>query len=100
MTNEQVRQIIREEFSNILGIDRYIFDKNIQILNGHNIQLGRGIGTKIGTASDQLLAFYGVAPVDQPNTIADPAGGATIDGPARTAINALIDRLQELGLIQ
>ena len=32
-------------------------------------------------------------------TISDPAGGATIDSQARTAINTLIDRLQSLGLI-
>lgn len=33
-------------------------------------------------------------------TVADPAGGATSDGQARTAINSIIDRLQELGLIE
>lgn len=32
-------------------------------------------------------------------TVADPTGGATIDAEARTAINALIDRLQAHGLI-
>ena len=56
-------------------------------------------GTQIGTATDQLLGFYGATPVNQPETIADPSGGATVDSEARTAINALIDRLQELGLI-
>lgn len=56
-------------------------------------------GFKIGTATTSLLGFYGVTPVDQPATVADPAGGGTIDTEARTAINAIIDRLQELGLI-
>lgn len=56
-------------------------------------------GIKIGSAITSLLGFYGVAPVDQPATVADPAGGGTIDTEARTAINAIIDRLQELGLI-
>ena len=32
-------------------------------------------------------------------TVADPAGGATVDAEARTAINAIIDRLQAHGLI-
>jgi hypothetical protein len=32
-------------------------------------------------------------------TIADPAGGGVVDAEARTAINALIDRLQGCGLI-
>jgi hypothetical protein len=56
-------------------------------------------GIKIGSATSSLLGFYGVTPVDQPATVADPAGGGTIDTEARTAINDLIDRLQELGLI-
>jgi len=43
--------------------------------------------------------FYGVTPVDQPATIADPSGGGTQDSQARVAIEAIIDRLQELGLI-
>jgi hypothetical protein len=56
-------------------------------------------GLKIGDASTALLGFYGATPVDRPDTVADPSGGGTIDTEARTAINAIIDRLQELGLI-
>ena len=42
------------------------------------------------------LGFYGVTPVDQPDTVVD-ANGTLED--ATTKINQLIDRLQELGLI-
>ena len=56
-------------------------------------------GIKIGSATSSLLGFYGATPVDRPATVADPAGGGTIDAEARTAINDIIDRLQELGLI-
>jgi hypothetical protein len=56
-------------------------------------------GLRIGDASTALLGFYGATPVDKPDTIADPSGGLMVDAEARTAINALIDRLQELGLI-
>jgi len=56
-------------------------------------------GVRIGGASTSLLGFYGATPVDRPDTIADPTGGGTIDAEARTAINTIIDRLQELGLI-
>lgn len=45
------------------------------------------------------IGFYGTSPVSQPATISDPSGGGTQDAEARTAINSLIDRLQELGLI-
>jgi hypothetical protein len=56
-------------------------------------------GLRIGDAATALLGFYGATPVDRPDTVADPSGGGTIDTEARTAINAIIDRLQELGLI-
>ena len=56
-------------------------------------------GLKIGTATTSLIGFYGVTPVDQPATVTDPTGGLTVDAEARTAINAIIDRLQELGLV-
>jgi hypothetical protein len=56
-------------------------------------------GIKIGSATSSLLGFYGVTPVDQPDTVTDPTGGGTVDAEARTAINTIIDRLQELGLI-
>ena len=56
-------------------------------------------GIKIGSATSSLLGFYGATPVDRPATVADPAGGGTIDTEARTAIGEVIDRLQELGLI-
>jgi hypothetical protein len=57
-------------------------------------------GIKIGSATSSLLGFYGATPVDQPATVSDPSGVTTDeDVEARTAINAIIDRLQELGLI-
>ena len=104
MEEEKVRQIIRDELFNLIGLDSFIFQKNIQILDGRNIQTGRRNGTKIATASDQKLGFYGVAPVDQPATVADPndQGGTYSQTDAQTlttAVKAIIDRLQELGLI-
>ena len=112
MTPEEVRQLIRDEFFNILKIDRFVIPKNLQILDARNIQLGRGTGTKIGTASDQKLGFYGLTPVDQPATVSDAAtqgltGTDTINKTklqadltsCKTATNAIISRLKELGLI-
>lgn len=43
--------------------------------------------------------FYGTTPTTQPTAVADPAGGATVDAESRTAIGAIIDRLQALGLM-
>lgn len=57
-------------------------------------------GLVIGGSSSQLLGFYGATAVDQPATVNDPSGGVTVDSQSRVAIAEIIDRLQELGLIQ
>lgn len=77
--------------------DRYAFQKHIQIFDGMNIQLGRGTGTKIGLSASEKLGFFGHAPVAQQAAITAPSGGATIDAPARTAINDIRTTLQSLG---
>ena len=72
---------------------------DLTLEGGVNLILSTTTGTQIGEASNQLLGFYGATPVDQPAPVSDPSGGSTTDAEARTAINAIIDRLQELGLI-
>lgn len=108
MNEEQIRQLIKEELESFVNertsherliSDRTIFNKSIQINDGLKLYVGGVNGFKIGTSADEKLAFYGTTPVDQPDTIADPSGGAVIDSEARTIIASIIDRLQELGLI-
>ena len=98
MTPEEVRQIIREEMSIIVGIDRLKFQKNIQIFDARNIQLGLTTGTKIGTATSQKLGFFNKTPIIQVSAISAPTGGVTQDAEARTAINSLRTALTNLGL--
>jgi hypothetical protein len=52
-------------------------------------------GTRLGQNATDLVGFYGATPVDQPAIVADATDAAT----AITTVNAVIDRLQELGLI-
>jgi len=52
---------------------------------------GSGAATEIG--------FFGVAAATQQAHIADPAGGATQDAEARTAINAILAALETYGLL-
>ena len=99
MNEEQIRQIFRDELSRIIGIDRFVFDKKIQILDARNIQLGRTTGTKIGTETGQKIAFHNATPVVQASHIANPGGGLTADSEARTAINAILVVLENKGFI-
>lgn len=79
--------------------DKYYFGKHIVLADGLRISGSTGTGVRIGNSISEKWSFYGVAPVDQPAAITDPTGGATIDTQARTAIIAIIDALQELGLL-
>ena len=97
MTEEQVRELIREELSVLIKTDRYAFQKLLQISDGRNIQLGQTTGTKIGTATTQKLGFFNKTPIVQVTAIAAPTGG-TPDAEARTAINSIRTALTNLGL--
>jgi hypothetical protein len=71
---------------------------------------GRGVGFKeldliydvpshgLLSASDVKLHFFGGTKVAQAAHIADPTGGATTDAEARTAIDAILVVLENVGL--
>lgn len=114
MTPLQEQRLARVEglLAALCKSDRYVFEKLVQFADGRHIQTGRTTGTKIATASDQLLGFYGATPVDRPATVSDPSAGSitgadTVSASAistnfsstNTAVGLIIDRLQELGLI-
>ena len=76
-------------------IDKVVFDKPVTFRDTFSVESNSfALGNSAST-----IGFYSATPVIQPATISDPSGGANIDSEARTAINTLIDRLQELGLI-
>ena len=74
-------------------------DADLTLGAGVNLILATSTGTQIGEATNQLLGFYGTTPVDQGAAVSDASGGTTTDAEARTAINAVISRLEDLGLI-
>lgn len=99
MDEDKVKLLIDQRLAALFGMDRYTFQKHLQIFDGRNIQTGRTNGTKIGTAADQKLGFFGATPVTRQGAITAPTGGATTDAESRTAIASLISALQALGLI-
>lgn len=90
---------LQYRYDRIVRSDKIIPNRNIYLLDGGVISCGTNNGVKLGEGATDKMGFYGVTPVDQPITVNDPSGGATVDSEARTAITQLIDRLQELGLI-
>lgn len=53
-------------------------------------------GTVLGNDSTDLVGFYGADPVDQPAVVTNTTGTL---GNTNAAVNAIIDALQELGLM-
>src|SRR3990167_8102712 len=99
MDKENIRTLIREELYFMLKNDKFVFSLPMQILDGRNLQLGKGTGTIIGTESTQRLGFWGKSPVVKQASIADPAGAgdAGVDQPARDVVNSILDVLDAVG---
>lgn len=54
-----------KQLQKMIRIDRFMFEKNLQLLDGKNLQLGKSSGTKIGTESTQKIGFFNATPVSQ-----------------------------------
>lgn len=79
--------------------DKYTFQKNVQIFDGHNIILGTSTGTEFGTTALQKLAFFGSPPVAQFTTHFNASAGATYTNTEQNIINNLQAALKTYGLI-
>lgn len=101
---QQIQKMIDDTIVNVInGNQKFIFQKDIQILDLRNIQVGKTNGTKIGTETTQKIGFYGETPVVQAGAISAPTGGGgsatdAIDQTARTAINAIRAALTNIGI--
>jgi len=89
---ETIREVLREELSDFIGFRKYLFQDDIQIFNGRNIQVGKGTGTKIGTAADQKIGLYGATPVVQAGAIGDASGTDA------AIIDAIRDAIKNIGI--
>lgn len=72
---------------------------SIAVTDGGNVTVGTSTGTQLGTTTDAKLGLYGATPVVRGASVTAPSGGAIQDAEARTALNAVITRLETLGAI-
>lgn len=116
MTPEQLNRLIELEnrLARLEKSDRYTFGKDIEMEDGRKVKLSGATGTKIGTESTQKLSLWGVTPVNQPETVSDPSVSTVSDNSEttnnttinsnfsniETAVNTIIDRLEEVGIIK
>ena len=101
MDEQKLRQIIREELSALIKVDRLTIDRLTQYLDGRNVQFGLTTGTKFGTSVSEKIGFWNKTPVIQPthaNQAAlsldtDVTGADTVD---KSAINTNFTSIQSL----
>ena len=109
-TQEQLDELKKafEEFTAEYYKDRFsdlqVYNKQFKLGDGVNLEVGSTTGCKIGTSTAQKLGFFNQTPVDKPDTVSDAnnqgAGYVQADVQSITdAVNDLISRLKELGLI-
>jgi hypothetical protein len=65
---------------------------------GKQLSDGNPDGTSLGQSSSDLISFYGETPVDQGAAVTPLTTTPTATDIA-TAVNAIISRLQDVGLI-
>ena len=68
MTNDELKteiDILKQRLNAYELSDRFMMNKTFQLMDGRNIQLGKGTGTKIGTEATQKIGFFGASPVAQ-----------------------------------
>src|SRR3990167_956575 len=99
----EVREL-RAILSMLVYSDRYIFSRDIEMQAGRNMQLSTSGGTRFGTGTTQLLAFYNSLPIVQPSAVTSAAsqGPSYVQADVQTiatAVNDLLTRLRNLGLI-
>lgn len=79
--------------------DRMVLYRALQLKDKNQITVldSGNNGIKIGSTGSKV-GFYNTTPVVQAGAIASPAGGATVDGPARAAIDAIRVALTNIGI--
>lgn len=65
--------------------------------DGVNLTLGTAVGTQIGTAANQKLAFFGKTPIVQP-TLGAATAGTSFTTNEQTMLNAVYAAFRALGL--
>ena len=94
-----VRDIIREELSFFFKHEKYTVNRPMEFGQGGSITGLKTFDFGAINTTATTIGLYGETPVAQGSTVSSPTGGVTVDSQARTAIDAIIARIQAIGII-
>lgn len=99
MTEQEIRQIIRQELAHFMKQSKFVFGKPIQIEDGNDIGIGSINGTRIGSETSKV-GFFGNTPIVQfpSGYIVQPTGGTVIDFECRATVSDIKYLLDQFGL--
>ena len=66
-------QDLRKIINFFVLVDRYQFQRDIELLDGRNIRVSQVTGLKIGTAITQKIGIWNQTPISQPTNAAQAA---------------------------
>ncbi len=79
---EQRVKVLEGIIFNLIKSDRMFLQQDLQMNDGRDIQVGRSNGTRIATAADQKLGFWGTTPVIQQTTVGSTGNMTSTGGAA------------------
>lgn len=112
MTPDERKRLekIEEILSKLLASDRYIIQRDLQLLDGRNIIIASGTGTQMGSNASSKLGFYDATPVTQRTSLGTSLTFTNVSGTGDDAtinanfsnykdrINAIFQIFEDLGL--
>jgi hypothetical protein len=100
LMNERLERV-ETLLTDFIQFSSYNFNKPIKLNEGADIESNIGAGINIGMSDTEKLGFWGVAPVDQPDAIANiGSGGSDSDGAVRVQVENILNALRSVGIIK
>lgn len=91
--NQEIEQLKREiqdlrEIINLFIIPgKYLFQRDLELSDNHNIVFSGKTGSKMGTSATQKLSFYGLTPIVQQSSTGETTGASAANLTNTTTFN-------------
>jgi hypothetical protein len=91
---QEINRLIDEKISSLFKNEKYVFSKDIQILDNRTIQVGTNKGLKIGTATTQKISVFNSTPVVQASAITAPTDAGALY--SQSQVQSVVDKVNAI----